>query len=172
MVLPTSLGRSGASRAKVVLVLSVALSVLAVGLWALPGRSEQATGQERVIEVTAQRFRWEPGIIEVNRGDRVVLRVRDVDVTHGFYLDGYGIRTELLPGQEKEIRFTADRSGRFIFRCATTCGTFHPYMIGWLRVKPNTNFTAGVIGAAVLVIGAAVLFLTRKGRMAQDVHHV
>lgn len=159
-------------RGKGIVLAALALAVLLVGVVASGVRSATTSPQERVIEITARQFAFEPGVIEVNRGDRVVLKVRAMDVTHGFYLDGYGIREEILPGQEKEIAFTADRPGRFMFRCAVTCGTFHPYMIGWLRVKPNVNFAAGVAGAAVLVGGAIILFLARRGRLAEDVHRV
>lgn len=151
---------------------AVVLAALLIVALASSVRSAGTAPEERVIEITARQFAFEPGVIEVNRGDRVVLKVRAVDVTHGFYLDGYGIREEILPGQVKEIAFTADRPGRFMFRCAVTCGTFHPYMIGWLRVQPNVNFTAGVAAAAVLVGGAIILLLARKGRMAEDVHRV
>lgn len=127
--------------------------------------------RERVIDLVGRRFQWDPGVIEVNRGDRVVLRVRAEDVTHGLYIDGYGIREEIFPGQVKEITFTADRPGRFMFRCAVTCGTFHPYMTGWLRVKPNTHFAAGVTGVGLLVAAALGLLHRHKGRSTSDVHH-
>lgn len=136
------------------------------------GGGAPAGGRERVITITARQFRFDPGVIEVNKGDRVVLKVRSVDVTHGFYLDGYGIKEELWPFQEKTITFVADRPGRFMFRCAVTCGTFHPYMIGWLRVKPNVYFSAGAAGAVLMAGGFVLLLLARARRMTPDVERV
>jgi len=93
--------------------------------------------QERVIPVTAKRFAYQPHIIEVNRGDRVTVLLRSTDVHHGFYLDGYEQEMTARPGQDGTVSFVADRTGRFVFRCSMTCGPFHPYMVGYLRVKPD-----------------------------------
>lgn len=93
--------------------------------------------QERVINVTAKRFAYEPNIIQVNRGDRVTVLLRSTDVHHGFYLDGYEQEMTARPGQDGSVSFVADRTGRFVFRCSMTCGPFHPYMVGYLRVKPD-----------------------------------
>ncbi len=156
------------SVAAVILVVAGAVMVATQSL----AKAQAEGGQERVIEITARQFRFDPGVIEVNKGDRVILKIRSVDVTHGFYLDGYGINEELWPFQEKTIEFTADRPGRFMFRCAVTCGTFHPYMIGWLRVKPNVYFTAGAAGTGLMVVGAVLLLLGKARRLTPDVERV
>ena len=93
--------------------------------------------QERVITVSAQRFFYSPHIIEVNRGDRVTVRLLSADVHHGFYLDGYGLEMSARPGMDGAVSFVANKGGRYVFRCSMTCGPFHPYMIGYLRVKPD-----------------------------------
>lgn len=163
--LGATVGRRGAAIAVLGLLAALMLA------WQPEALGADPQARERVIDLTGRRFEWDPGVIEVNRGDRVVLRVRAEDVTHGLYIDGYGIREEIFPGQVKEITFTADRPGRFMFRCAVTCGTFHPYMTGWLRVKPNTNFAGGVTGVGLLVAGALGLLHRHKGRSTSDVHH-
>jgi hypothetical protein len=43
-----------------------------------------------------------------------------------------------------------------MFRCAVTCGPFHPYMIGWLRVQPNVTLRLGLL--ALGAIGATALY--------------
>lgn len=93
--------------------------------------------QERVITVHAQRFFYTPNIIEVNRGDRVTVRLVSNDVHHGFYLDGYDVESSARPGADGAISFVAEQGGRYAFRCSMTCGPFHPYMVGYLRVKPD-----------------------------------
>jgi cytochrome c oxidase subunit 2 len=93
--------------------------------------------QERVITMTAKRFAYDPSILEVNRGDRVTVLLRSTDVHHGFYLDGYEQEMTARPGQDGTVSFVANRTGRFVFRCSMTCGPFHPYMVGYLRVKPD-----------------------------------
>ncbi|HEY3365024.1 MAG TPA: cupredoxin domain-containing protein, partial [Symbiobacteriaceae bacterium] len=118
--------------------------------------AKAATGQQRVVEINVKARQWAftPGVIEVNQGDLVRLKITSEDVTHGFFLDGYeGVRATLKPGEPVVVEFTADKAGRWMFRCAETCGTFHPYMIGWLRVKPNWYAGASWVLTAVIAAG-------------------
>jgi len=81
----------------------------------------------------------EKPVIEVNKGDRVVLKLRSADVTHGFSLKAYGIYVAqgIQPGKTVYAAFTADKSGRFIFMCTVFCGDIHQHMEGTLIVKDN-----------------------------------
>lgn len=129
----------------------VAIALGAVGLmlaaaWAPPVLGATATKHD--VKVASFQFGFTPNVIRVNLGDEVVIKLSSKDVSHGFYLDGYGIQEKVDPGQAKEIRFTADRAGTYRFRCAVTCGSLHPFMIGQLVVEPNVPF-----GAAAAVIG-------------------
>lgn len=138
------------------LLLAVVVTLFAVWSGAAAGAP-----RERVIEIRAQQFSYNPGVIEVNRGDRLVIRLIATDVAHGFYLDGYELKTSALPGQDGILEFVADRPGRFMFRCSLTCGSFHPYMIGWLRVRPNVFMNASYLLTAMVAAGA-VLFMWRS----------
>jgi len=114
------------------------------------------SAEQRFFEIEAEKFSYSPNVIRINRGDEVVIRLISTDVTHGFYLDGYGVDTKAHPGQDGSVSFTANRTGRFTFRCSVTCGEFHPFMVGYLIVGPNTRFylyviLVGIIGAATLV---------------------
>jgi cytochrome c oxidase subunit 2 len=117
-------------------------------------------GQERAITIVARRFQYTPNIVRVRRGDIITIRLMSEDVHHGFYLDGYELQTSALPGQDGVVRFVADKAGKFAFRCSVTCGAFHPYMIGYLKVEPDSRFlgaTAAVLalfGAAFVAVGA------------------
>ena len=117
--------------------------------------------QERVINVTAKRFAYQPNIIEVNRGDRVTVLLRSTDVHHGFYLDGYEQEMTARPGQDGAVSFVADRTGRFVFRCSMTCGPFHPYMVGYLRVKPDLRLLGSLWVFGSLLVLALVSLRTR-----------
>lgn len=114
-----------------------------------------ARGEEHFFEIRAKRFEYTPNVIRVNRGDQVRIRLLSQDVTHGMYIDGYGLNVTAYPGEDGSLAFTADRTGRFIFRCSVTCGEFHPYMIGHLKVEPNTPFIFYV--AILLAVGAGTL---------------
>lgn len=80
----------------------------------------------------------EPPIIRVRRNEHIVLKIRSSDVTHGFSLPAFGIYFSkgIPPGKTIYAAFTADRVGRFPFRCTTFCGDIHPHMTGTLVVRP------------------------------------
>ncbi len=137
-------------------ILGVAAVALAAGFLATRVGAGPVGASTRVITVEAGQWEYSPGIITVNEGDRVTLRFATGDVTHGFYLDGYGIEQAILPHETAEVHFVATRAGRWMFRCSVTCGPFHPYMVGWLRVQPNTTLRWGWI--AVGAVGLAALY--------------
>lgn len=75
--------------------------------------------------------------LRVQRGDLVVLRLMSTDVHHGFALPAFGVEPiELIPGQLHEVRFRADRAGRFPLFCTLYCGLAHARMKAWLVVTP------------------------------------
>ena len=59
------------------------------------------------------------------------------DVVHGLHLDGYNLTLTAEPGHTARLTFVADQPGMFRFRCSTTCGPLHPFMIGKLHVGRN-----------------------------------
>ncbi|MFV1960808.1 MAG: cupredoxin domain-containing protein [Acidimicrobiia bacterium] len=111
----------------------------------------------REIHITARQFAYDPGVIRVNLGDRVVLHVESADVTHGLYVDGYGVQGKVTPGEDLTLEFVADRAGRFGIRCTEVCGVFHPFMTGKLIVEPNLLFP-GSIGLALGAASGAVVW--------------
>ena len=121
--------------------------------------------EEKFFEIKAKKFSYTPNIIKVNKGDIVKIRLISEDVTHGLFIDGYGLNTSAHPGEDGNITFVADKTGRFSFRCSVTCGEFHPYMIGYLFVEPNSRFLIYVF--LVIVIGVvSILFINSKKKAA------
>src|SRR6266496_6301911 len=108
---------------------------LAVLLIPLPNTSRAS--EVRHITLDASQFEYAPGRLEVNQGDTVMITLMASDVTHGFYLDGYGLEQRVTPGMSQEIIFTADQPGKFRYRCSVSCGPLHPFMIGELVVNAN-----------------------------------
>ena len=110
----------------------------------------------KVVDIVAKRFEYTPNKISLKKGELVTFRLESLDVTHGLYLDGYGINIKARPGLIGKATFVVDKPGRFTFRCSETCGEFHPYMIGFLEITPNSRFnlflwTIGI--AFVLILG-------------------
>lgn len=135
------------------------------------GTLAAAQPQPELINVVAKRFSYTPSRITVRKGQRVTLRLESLDVTHGLYLDGYGIDLKARPGMVGKATFTADKAGRFTFRCSETCGEFHPYMVGFFEVTPNRRFSlfaAGTGVAFLAILSLVVLGAVRQRRLRDD----
>jgi plastocyanin len=130
--------------------------------------SGELTGDQRVIEVSARKFEYTPSVLTVRKGENVTIKLTSEDVTHGFFLDAYEEQTDIPPGEVRIVGFTADKTGRFTFRCSEICGHFHPYMAGQLKVLPNRPYHAGVL--LVLLVGVGSLALNRRRRDRKDTH--
>lgn len=79
----------------------------------------------------------EKPVIKVNKGDRVVLKLKSSDVIHGFSLKDAGIiiTDGIHPGKVVLVSFTADKVGTFTFSCNAICGKNHEKMQGTLIVR-------------------------------------
>ncbi len=135
--------------------------------------------QERTITIHARQYAYAPEQIRVNKGDTVHIRLISDDVVHGFYLEGYDLDAEVQPLTSKillkrpshpdesrqvdEIVFTANREGKFRYRCSHTCGFLHPFMLGEMIVAPNRLLPVSQ-GMAVGVLIGGVLISFRKGK--------
>jgi plastocyanin len=122
---------------------------LLVAFVPLPRATAQPTDRQFRLEMRS--FEYSPPVIRVNLGDRVTLKLVSLDVTHGVYVDGYGLNVVAYPGQTVTLTFVADRPGTFRLRCSVTCGALHPFMLGELQVGANTLFWRGA-GIAVLTL--------------------
>lgn len=79
----------------------------------------------------------EKPVIEVKKGDMVVLKLASSDVVHGFSLKDFGIylKDGIQPGKVMHVSFKADRVGTFTFSCNAICGDMHQNMQGTLVVS-------------------------------------
>jgi plastocyanin len=132
---------------------------LAIAILLLPISSFAVPVTHR-ITLTAAQFAFDPPVLHVNQGDRVIITLQAADVAHGFYLDGYGLEARVEPGIAQQVEFVADRAGKFRYRCAVSCGALHPFMIGELVVSPNLTFVRAV-GLMVVTLVATLFYLWR-----------
>lgn len=85
--------------------------------------------------IIAKNWAFEPSEIKVKQGDVVRLKIKSVDVAHGFGLPDFNIDRRLEPGKETLVEFTANKKGTFTFFCSVYCGEGHKDMKGVLVVE-------------------------------------
>jgi len=135
------------------------------------------------LSLEAKKYGYSPSRIIVNKGDKIVLKPRSLDATHGFLLDGYPVEFIMRRGatslkytwededgklqadwdRVSEVEFVADKAGKFTFRCTQTCGNLHPFMTGELIVKPNNPYYLFISLSIWLVFSLLVYFRTDNG---------
>jgi cytochrome c oxidase subunit 2 len=101
----------------------------------LPGTAPVFT-----VEVTARQWQWDvhypahplapaqPNRIDIPAGQPVDVRVRTVDVIHGFWVPRLGGKIDTIPGRTNVVRLQADAPGVYRGVCAEYCGTGHARM--------------------------------------------
>ncbi len=89
-----------------------------------------------ILARSPEKGNFSPRITEVTVGQKVKLRVRNVDtVTHGFAIPALGIDAdEIKAGRSTILEFTPDKPGEYDFYCTTWCSEFHLQMRGVLKV--------------------------------------
>jgi cytochrome c oxidase subunit II len=102
----------------------------------LAAASSDLAAQERVIQVTAERFKFTPAVIELKLGEPVVLELTTLDRKHGFQVSDLNIDESIEPGKVTRVRISPAKAGTFLFHCDVFCGSGHEEMAGEIVVKP------------------------------------
>ncbi|MBI2833303.1 MAG: cupredoxin domain-containing protein [Acidobacteria bacterium] len=115
--------------------------IVIVAAAASAAAAKQAATRE--FEITAERFRFTPEVIEVAEGDSVKLTIRSHDGTHGFAIKRLKIDEEIPKGGAPVvIQFVANEVGTFNIACSEYCGKGHKRMVAKLVVKPRSGSEA------------------------------
>ncbi len=93
------------------------------------------TNPVRDFSMIAKKWQFDPSTINVKQGDKIRLKIKSIDVTHGFSLLDFNINENLEPGKEVVVEFIADKKGEFSFFCSVFCGSGHSGMKGKLIVN-------------------------------------
>ena len=119
----------------VVLVLIAGCAPKQQSTAAVAASDVQWNGQIKEFTVRAFQFGFDPNVIEVNKGDKVIINAYTSDVPHGFAINGYGIDLSLYTSKPQTVEFIADKPGTFTFYCSIPCGRGHGAMRGKFIVK-------------------------------------
>ena len=98
-------------------------------------KEESTTTPVKEFSMIAKKWQFDPSTINVKQGDKVRLKIKSIDVTHGFSLPDFNVNENLEPEKEVVVEFIADKKGEFSFFCSVFCGEGHSGMKGKLIVE-------------------------------------
>jgi len=99
--------------------------------------NEDGPAKVTLLSRAPERGNWSPQTIRVAAGRQLAITIRNVDVvTHSFYLPAFGINTgPIKPGETREVTFTPEERGEYVFTCGIWCSDYHMYERGTLVVE-------------------------------------
>ncbi len=83
------------------------------------------TGAVKSFTIKAEKDKWdfEPGEIQVQRGDKVVLTIVNEDsYDHGIAIDAFGVSQRMPAKGIIYVEFVATQAGEFAYYCSVPCG--------------------------------------------------
>ena len=100
---------------------SVKEFLIVTGEWSWQAKPNEApvVDRERGAVKEIERYTFDPPFLVVNKGDTVVLKVHALKGSkHVLEIKDFGVpETTINKGEEKTIRFVADKAGTFKFVC-------------------------------------------------------
>jgi cytochrome c oxidase subunit 2 len=101
-----------------------------------PAPIGEAALDETTVEVTAERFAFQPSEIKVPVGTTLKIVLSSDDTTHGFRIKGQGVSVEIPKRGRGTVTatFTPAQAGRYTFECSRICGAGHGFMRGTIVV--------------------------------------
>jgi nitrous-oxide reductase len=109
-------------------------------IWTAEEAGVERRGRNVTVKMIAVRSYLAPDVIRVNKGDRVVVHLTNIEQTrdelHGLAINDYDINIVVDPGETKSVTFTAEKAGVYAFYCTNFCSALHQEMQGYLLVKP------------------------------------
>jgi len=108
------------------IIILIMIGGVAYRTFLLPESSRPVvTGEIREITIVASKNHWEfnPDVIEVNRGDKVILTlINEDDYDHGVAIDAFGVAQRMPAGETITLDFVVTQEGEFPFYCSVPCG--------------------------------------------------
>lgn len=79
-------------------------------------------------------------VLVVPAGREVELRLRSLDVMHGFFIPGMRLKEDAIPGMTLHVHFTPEKSGTYPILCSQVCGMGHDRMQARLMVVSPADY--------------------------------
>jgi cytochrome c oxidase subunit 2 len=109
------------------------------------------------IYVIGKQWMWKiqqpNGLREINElhvpvGRDVRLILASEDVIHDFFVPGFRVKMDVVPGRYNTMWFRPTKTGRYRFYCSQYCGTNHAVMGGWVTVMEPPEYAAWLSGSS------------------------
>ncbi len=81
-------------------------------------------------------------VLVLPAGRQVDLRLRSIDVIHGFFVPGMRLKENAVPGLVLHVHFTPTTTGTYPILCSQVCGLGHERMQAVLSVVSPAEFDA------------------------------
>jgi len=110
----------------IVLVVLIGGGVVYKNFIASDQSQPQTSGVVKQFTLTAKKdvWKWDPEIIEVDQGDKVVLTIVNEDTyDHGIAIDAFGVSQRVPAKQSITLDFVVTQPGEFPFYCSVPCGS-------------------------------------------------
>ncbi len=109
-----------------------------------PDLIEAAAGNPLGIDPADERSRddFVRSQLVLPAGREVDLRLRALDVIHGFAIPAMRVKQNAIPGQVFHLHVTPTVPGEYSILCTQVCGLGHAHMQAVIRVLPPAEFTA------------------------------
>ena len=117
-------------------LMCLALLLAAIGAGRAQEPSPPPAAAEQTVEVTAERFVFQPSEIKTTAGTTLKIVLSSDDTTHGFRIKGEGVNVQIPKRGRGTITatFTPPRAGTYTFECSRICGAGHNFMRGTIVV--------------------------------------
>ncbi len=102
---------------------------------AIPSDLDRERVPKQSLDISAERYKFTPELIRVNKGTLLTLRITSIEGTHGFQLKAFGIDVRLDEHETKIVELYAGERGEYPFRCSHLCGIGHLGMTGKIIVQ-------------------------------------
>jgi len=115
--------------------MAVALALVLLSL--VLGAAAQSAPPERVVDIAAERFSFNPSEVRATVGTTLRIRLTSDDTMHGFRILGANVNVA-IPKRNRGtavVTFRPEKPGRYTFECSRLCGAGHSFMRGAIVVS-------------------------------------
>lgn len=119
---------------------------------------------DHTLVVVGQQWSWTfnypgEGVVEANNvyssgtgdqiptlylpvGETTRFELRSPDVIHSFWIPGFLMKMDIIPGRANHFQVTPREEGEYLGKCAELCGTYHSRMLFNVKVVSRAEYDA------------------------------